>query len=796
MFKKHNLSIIIVIFLILSITPATAVETSAAWNSNHGMGPEPHAIENNSNTGPKPGAIDYPYTGPKPNSIEFNSNTGPEPGFIEKLIGITPTFTDLEGFHKELKTGHSSGIENIIIPVATTVTGVITAVTLVIATGGLAAPLVAAVGTFWASVITGAAVGATSGFTTALTQGLLYKDNAGDIITNVMISTVTGAAIGAVTGALTELVPKAITKIKTWVNEKFYNTGRFPGTGQRLGGTSHPRTPGMSRPTNIIPKNQPAVLSGTNLATSPSQAIALPTGPAQIHTLPTSSICNEISGTTLNKGLQTATLTITQVQKEIITPTINTIINPAPVIVGVINPVIQTIRGIPLTELNRRFPENTPEVINWLNTRDENNFMNTPTTFDIQREDLNWIRTQIRQHYWGQALPGGVRTLANILEEQRDRTNQFTRIIQGTEQVDDYTFRDIAPQLIFNQINIIHNLRRITTDFILWISLYLYEMQLIELAGQWGMQLPPIQEWDIDVDNARTDPGYIQFIRDNLQLIDQLQYTTHLITERVNPSGPFAMTAHMMANKAVIKRLNELYQNIRVRFGNLVLQPQLLTGNHVNYRAALAYFDRMINNPDIGIIFRQATQQYIAITIGQPVIGHLIGDAELRQNLQYALTGANDAPSCINRCFTCDPPLCCGSCCLTVCNPTTKTCMSHIKYIVALFLGSIGAITTIQKVPGLYNDLKKLIFGENGDSQPKTTFMEGMGENRMDLVTHNTIPTIDIIYLTIFVLSIFLIIYGTIGLIKTCFGGNRHDRDNDREPGEETPLIKHPPSYV
>jgi hypothetical protein len=74
-----------------------------------------------------------------------------------------------------------------------------------------------------------------------------------------------------------------------------------------------------------------------------------------------------------------------------------------------------------------------------------------------------------------------------------------------------------------------------------------------------------------------------------------------------------------------------------------------------------------------------------AIT-GQPVVGYFIGDAELRQDLQYALTGADDSATYLNLCVTCDPQLCCGDCCLTCCNPTTKADMASVQYIASLIL--------------------------------------------------------------------------------------------------------------
>ena len=123
-----------------------------------------------------------------------------------------------------------------IITVAATVPGVSVGVLVEVGSLGTATPLVAAVGSFWAAVITGAMVGAASSFTTALTYGLLNKDDTDDMAKSILLNTFTGAFIGALIGALTNLAPKAITKAKTWVKEKIHtvspNNLKFPGVGQ------------------------------------------------------------------------------------------------------------------------------------------------------------------------------------------------------------------------------------------------------------------------------------------------------------------------------------------------------------------------------------------------------------------------------------------------------------------------------------------------------------------------------------------------------------------------------------
>jgi len=340
--------------------------------------------------------------------------------------------------------------------------------------------------------------------------------------------------------------------------------------------------------------------------------------------------------------------------------------------------------------------------------------------------------------------------------------------------------------VIFGQINIAHNLRRIITDFQLWMTLYIFERQLTNLAVQWGISLPLIQDWNLDVNTARTDPIYIPFITNNLNFIEDLLTGVNIIAEHANPIGTQVITAQKIIK--AFKPLHALYNNACARFNNLRLNTHLLTENQVNYKNTLTYFDRMIYDQDTDILFCQGVTEFIAVITGHPV-GALRNVAELRQKLQLALTDAEDAPSCLNRCITCDPPLCCGDCCLSCCNPTTKAAMARISAMGGGILGLIGAITTIQKVPEICRNLIKLIFGESSDRQPTALIVQGMGGNGVNVPVHNIISSIDMLYLFIFVFSVLLFIYGTLGLIKDCFGGNNDDRSHDREPDEKRPLL-------
>ena len=312
--------------------------------------------------------------------------------------------------------------------------------------------------------------------------------------------------------------------------------------------------------------------------------------------------------------------------------------------------------------------------------------MNPPTTFNITLEQLQEIRVQLREHYFGTGLPGGVQTLESIRDQQRRIIEEFRTRVEVNIILEDAAFQDIVPQLLHNQINIAYNLRRVTTDFMLWITLYLFEKTLIESAEMLRIEIPHIQEWDMDVDNARANNGYIQFLADNLNNLEILLIITNDLTKQLTATNKLKPTAQQIIE--IMVAIGILHGNAVVRFQDLRHESILLTGDHVNYNDALIYFDRMKENQNIHQLFLQAVNEYIGAIRGQPLPRQIRNKAKLRQALQNTLTDVDDAPSRINRCVTCDPLLCCGDCCLTCCNPTIIAIWNLFRGIFAIIGGN------------------------------------------------------------------------------------------------------------
>ena len=378
--------------------------------------PKPDALETDPYTGPKPDTPETdPYTDPKPDAVESDPVIGPVTGAVEETSGAVPTATDLEGFHKEMTVGYSSGVETIVIPVVVTTTAVLVGgtvgIVLTVATAGIAAPLAAALGTTLTATMIGAISGAAAGFTGSLTQAILNKEKIDETVKEVGIGTAIGAVIGGVTGFISDIVPKGVNSFGKWVSSFKSSEGPviigskvFPGQGHRLGGVVTPKIGGMSRP-NIIPTNPWDSVDLIGFGSVP-----LPSGPTVIHSL--SFATSDLGGFSVNQGLQTVTLTLTQTGESILqstaTNTASTLTNGlgTPIVCG----AMQIIRGFGLNELRERFGNDYHGVVEWLDQVNEHNYMTTTPSFDITREQLNWLRTQIHTHYNGKGLLGGMET--------------------------------------------------------------------------------------------------------------------------------------------------------------------------------------------------------------------------------------------------------------------------------------------------------------------------------------------------------------------------------------------------